>query len=465
MMASHKSGSHIRRRQLPSLSVDIADKQKHSLISHMTYKSSLEYLVKNEGTFTKALELIRKYPTLADHRSTEKIWDILSLGNKTSPRKSPSSYTGKFESQRIHKMPTISVTSDGTPDDQCTSCSRHQKLHIGILGLPIEHTETLKWSPLVCGLSSEAFVHCFKFKGNNGIGLDLKIVDALVFILCTSSLNNASLLESLNYAHQLEIPIIYIREPGFQAPTTISGEFTEKILLQQGIQQQQPSKNLFDNSSNNHSLRTDALPPISRSGYYYNPSSEKTLSKSHKCLTAEFKDALVYSGDNTDSCVQTTIKNISQSLKTRKNNSTADSSDSEEPNAMLKPPSIDNFLLSPVNSKRHNFAKKGLISNNVFDSSSSTESEDSVVEVSPARRDLKREESLDQETIYVLFPDRSEGSSGSKPIYVKWPPSEDEVHIDTSLTDMDDASFLSDSSVGFQDVDLGDIITDDDLIT
>lgn len=141
MMASHKHS----RRQLPSLSVEIADKQRHSLISHMTYKSSLEYLLKNEGTFTKALELIKRYPTLADHRSTAKIWEILSLGTKSCSEKPHSSWNGQAEKPKLPNMPTISISSDGSSDVQCASCTRHEKMHIGIVGISFEHTETLKW--------------------------------------------------------------------------------------------------------------------------------------------------------------------------------------------------------------------------------------------------------------------------------------------------------------------------------
>lgn len=458
MMASHKHS----RRQLPSLSVEIADKQRHSLISHMTYKSSLEYLLKNEGTFTKALELIKRYPTLADHRSTEKIWEILSLGTKSSSEKPHSSWNGQVEKPKSPNMPTISISSDGFSNVQCASCTRHEKMHIGIVGIPFEHTENLKWSQLVCSLSSEAFVHCLKLKSTTDVGLEVESVNGLVFVMSNSSLNNGLFLQAINYAQQHEIPVLYVREPRFKLPVHVSGEFTEKVLLQQGIQQQ-PPKTLFDHPSSPTSTRS-ALPPISKSGYYYHPSLENTGSSSiTECLASGYKEAIMFSGNNTDYCVQVIIKTISQSQSSRRG-ITPTNSDSEEFGTTLKPPTIDNFINSATCSKRQNFAQKGLFAEAVFDSCSSTESDESVVEVSPAKRDLDREESLDQETIYVLFPDRSEGSSGTKPVLVKWPPRENEVHTDTSLTDMDSESFLSDSSVGFQDVDLAEIMSDDDFI-
>eukprot|EP00105_Crassostrea_gigas_P005409 XP_011418997.1 PREDICTED: uncharacterized protein LOC105322155 [Crassostrea gigas] len=458
MMASHKHS----RRQLPSLSVEIADKQRHSLISHMTYKSSLEYLLKNEGTFTKALELIKRYPTLADHRSTAKIWEILSLGTKSCSEKPHTSWNGQAEKPKLPNMPTISISSDGSSDVQCASCTRHEKMHIGIVGISFEHTETLKWSQLVCNLSSEAFVHCLKLKSTTDVGLEVESVNGLVFVMSNSSLNNGLFLQAINYAQQHEIPVLYIREPRFKLPVHVSGDFTEKVLLQQGIQQQL-SKAPFDHPSSPTSTRS-ALPPISKSGYYYHPNLEITGSSSTtECLESGYKEAIVFSGNNTDYCVQVIIKTISQSQKSRRG-ITPTNSDSEEFGTTLKPPTIDNFINSATSSKRQNYAQKGLFAEAVFDSSSSTESDESVVEVSPAKRDLDREESLDQETIYVLFPDRSEGSSGTKPVLVKWPPRENEVHTDTSLTDMDSESFLSDSSIGFQDVDLAEIMSDDDFI-
>ncbi|XP_061191745.1 uncharacterized protein LOC133199980 [Saccostrea echinata] len=459
-MASHNSpGTQVRRRQLPSLSVETANRQKSPLTSHMTYKSSLEYLMKNEGTFAKVLELIRRYPTLADHRSTGKIWEILSLGTKSVPRRPLSSY----DTQRCEPltMPTISVSSEVSSDLQCPSCARHEKLHLGIIGMSSDHSDTLKWSPLVCRLSSEVFVNCFK--SSMDMSLEIESVDGIVFFMTSSSFRNVSYLQALSYAQEQGIPVVFVREPGLKLPHHVSGEFTEKILLQQGIKQQSPTHS-YDDLSTNDLLRSDALPPISKSGYYFNSEQKKVSSLSRpispELLVNGFKEALLHSGNNTDYCVQVTIKIISQSPRTRKQRASANMDDSK-----LKPPTFDNFLeTSTTSTKRQNFAKGGLFTDNVSESSSSTESsEDSVVEVSPAKQPIDRRESLDQETIYVLFPDRNEGASTAKPVYVKWPPSKNEVYnSDTTLTDVDDESFLSDSSVGFQDVDLADIMSTSD---
>ncbi|XP_062570252.1 uncharacterized protein LOC134232314 [Saccostrea cucullata] len=461
-MASHNSpGTQVRRRQLPSLSVETVNRKKSPLTSHMTYKSSLEYLTKNEGTFAKVLELIRRYPTLADHRSTGKIWEILSLGTKPLPKRPLSSCHTPQERSEPFNMPTISVSSELSSAPQCPSCARHEKFHIGIIGMPSEHSETLKWSPLVCSLSSEVFVNCFK--SNKDMTLDIESVDGIVFFMTTSSLHNVSYLQALSYAQEQGIPVVFVKEPGLKLPNHVSGDFTEKILLQQGIKQQSPANSYEDLSTNNF-LRSDALPPISKSGYYFN-SELKHVSSSSRPISPEllvngFKEALLYSGNNTDYCVQVTLKLISQSPRNRKQKVPSNMDDSK-----LKPPTFDNFLEpTSTSTKRQTFAKGGLFTDYTSESSSSTESsEDSVVEVSPATKPIDRRESLDQETIYVLFPDRSEGASTAKPVYVKWPPNENEVYCsDTTLTDVDDESFLSDSSIGFQDVDLADIMSTSD---
>jgi hypothetical protein len=469
MMASHNSpGTKTRRRQLPSLSVEVADKQKFPFTSHMTYKSSLEYFMKNEGIFAKALELIKRYPTLSDHHSTAKIWEILSLGNTSYQGRPRSHYDRQQVRPKTPIMPTISLTPDRTSAPQCSESARNEKLHLGILGMPPEHSDSLKWPLFVCSLSSEVFVHCFKFNNSTNVALEMENVDGILFIMSTSSLHNAQYLQAINFAHEHCIPVVFIREPGFKLPQQVSGEFTEKVLLQQGIQQQQSSSNSFSDSN---SLQSDALPPISKSGYYINPGPKKNSSFSRSispgCLVSSFQDALLFSGNNVDYCVQATLKLISQFLRTR-DNMVPTMGNIDEDSSKLNPPRFDNFLTSTPNSRRQTFAQGGLFADAVSDSSSSTESsEDSVVEVSPAKNTMQRSDSLDQETIYVLFPDRSEGSSSRKPVLVKWPLRENESHIrDTSLTDLDDISILSDSSIGFQDVDLEDTMStsDEDFI-
>lgn len=462
-MASHSSpGTKTRRRQLPSLSVEIVDKQRFPFTSHMTYKSSLEYFMKNEGIFAKALELIKRYPALSDHRSTAKIWEILSLGTTSIPGRSRSNYDRQQVRPKTPIMPTISRTSDRS---SALQSARNEKLHIGILGMPPEHSDTLKWPLFVCSLSSEVFVHCFKLNSSKNIVLEMESMDGILFILSTSSLHNVLCLQALSYAHEHYIPVVFIKEPGFKLPQQVSGEFTEKVLLQQGIQQQSPS-NLYEDFSDNP-LRSDALPPISKSGYYFNPGLKRSPSStrpiSPECLVNGFKEALLFSGNNMDYCVQATLKLISQFLRTGVNTGpTIDNTD--EDNSKLKPPKFDNFLRATPSTRRQTFAQGGLFADTVSDSSSSTESsEDSVVEVSPSKQTIQQSDSLDQETIYVLFPDRSEGSSSTKPVYVKWPLRENELHNkDAMLTDLDDISFLSDSSVGFQDVDLEDTMSTSD---
>ena len=447
----------------------------HDVPQYITYKSALGWMLQNQPMFQKTLHLLKMYPTLADHACMDSFWDCvkdyltenpdgyrvknLFMDEKLFERKYYDSSSGKIRRdsdyfEESEDLPRIAVTAN-TP----IRCSYEERVRLTVVGLTSKPSGNSKWNNLVLHLSCNAFVNCIQPDEFERV---LPLTSAILFIISDYTLNDERFIRLLDSGTSQNIPIVFVREPGFQIPNCVSytsnvSPFCAKVL------------------QTRNSLGSLSVPPLGKSGYYMNADedslshgdfrdSSESYASGYNILMKGMKESLVYSGTNTDFCAQTIITDIQESIDRRQRTPSCQSSgnftfDSPYNDDLQNLSQDDGNQYLRIPSNRKSFSEQSTERNSADDTPkdvSDTESENNkLFDMTP----VDRRESIDSETVYILFPVNYRGESTGPPKTIRWP----RRRSQDTLDDLEVSSMASELSVGFQDIDLSNPILFDDL--
>lgn len=375
---------------------------------------------------------------------------------------------GLFRQKPITSVPDISVTD--TSAENMENYYDQDVLKIVAIGNPNNFNKSEKWNSLICDLLSKAYVICPTERSfRNGHNIDNIMLNshAAVFIMTKYSVNDAFSLQLLQQAKASKLVVVSVRDPSFNMSFSKhyerprSARFGTRKRLITNIQSTSMEK--IRGEQNGRTLNHNMAVHL----------DVTNLACMINVLRFEFENSIVFckSTSMTSNLILKRVYEIQNGAKKHKMESDPllqadDNNVMDNANFLRVPSSLGNesSLFSPSETS-FDERSESEISLQIPESSPSSdlgkmdpERKESVSTLSPEDVcKMEDEEEEEEETCFWVFPDKTKHGDDVAPKLIRWPHNVDNVPFDQE--------WKSESSTGFQDIDLSILLSSSSSLT